>query len=220
MKLLAIGAHPDDPEDCCGGAVLRARELGHEVTSLYLTRGEAGIAGTAESESAAIRTREALLACEAQGVKPLFFDQIDAKCHVDVDTRNRFAQLVASEQPDVIFTHWPIDTHRDHQVCALLSFEAWFRLKATCDLAYYEAMYGLQSMQFYPTHYVDISNVVARKHAIMRIHASQAKTDWRWVALDPMERFRGKACGVERAEAFIALDANRAGKLTRLGIFR
>ncbi len=37
LKVLAIGAHPDDPETCCGGTVCLLTEAGHEVVCVYLT---------------------------------------------------------------------------------------------------------------------------------------------------------------------------------------
>ena len=46
LKVLAIGAHPDDPETCCGGTMCLLHDAGHEVVCVYLTRGEAGIGTT------------------------------------------------------------------------------------------------------------------------------------------------------------------------------
>ena len=45
MKIVVVGAHPDDPETICGGLMAMYSGLGHEVVSVYLTRGEAGIEG-------------------------------------------------------------------------------------------------------------------------------------------------------------------------------
>ena len=50
-KVLVIGAHPDDPETMCGGTMLRLKELGAEVVSVYLTSGEAGIRGKSHEEA-------------------------------------------------------------------------------------------------------------------------------------------------------------------------
>lgn len=40
-KVVCVGGHPDDPESGCGGTLARFSELGHRVTIIYLTRGEA-----------------------------------------------------------------------------------------------------------------------------------------------------------------------------------
>src|SRR5690348_13173607 len=63
LKVLVAGAHPDDPESGCGGAIARYVDRGHEVAILYLTRGEAGIKGKSNDEAATIRTAEAKKAC-------------------------------------------------------------------------------------------------------------------------------------------------------------
>ena len=63
LKVLAIGAHPDDPETCCGGTMCLLTDAGHEVVCVYLTRGEAGIKGMSHSEAAAIRVVESENAC-------------------------------------------------------------------------------------------------------------------------------------------------------------
>lgn len=64
LKVIAFGAHPDDPETGCGGTMALFANQGHEVISAYLTRGEAGISGKSHAEAAKIRTAEALSACK------------------------------------------------------------------------------------------------------------------------------------------------------------
>jgi hypothetical protein len=45
LKIVVVGAHPDDPETGCGGTMCLFSSKGHKVVSAYLTRGEAGIRG-------------------------------------------------------------------------------------------------------------------------------------------------------------------------------
>ena len=59
LNVVSVGGHPDDPESGCGGALARYAARGHNVTIIYLTRGEAGIPGKTHDEAAAIRTDEA-----------------------------------------------------------------------------------------------------------------------------------------------------------------
>src|SRR5260370_414134 len=54
LKIVCVGAHPDDPESGCGGTLARYAELGHRVTVLYLTRGERGIPRQSYPEKAAL----------------------------------------------------------------------------------------------------------------------------------------------------------------------
>src|SRR5277367_3900752 len=62
-KIVCVGGHPDDPESGCGGTLAKLAALGHEVTIVYLTTGEAGIEGTGHDEAARIRRQEAINAC-------------------------------------------------------------------------------------------------------------------------------------------------------------
>jgi len=39
MKVLAVGAHPDDVELDCGATLALFNKMGHEVHILFLTRG-------------------------------------------------------------------------------------------------------------------------------------------------------------------------------------
>src|SRR5690242_1872275 len=64
MKIVCVGGHPDDPESGCGGTIAKLASLGHDVAVIYLTRGEAGIAGKSHDEAAGIRTQEAVAACK------------------------------------------------------------------------------------------------------------------------------------------------------------
>src|SRR5262245_53284388 len=56
LKIVCIGGHPDDPESGCAGTLARYAALGHQVTVIYLTRGERGIRGKSIEEAAQIRT--------------------------------------------------------------------------------------------------------------------------------------------------------------------
>src|SRR5436190_19707920 len=55
LKVVCVGAHPDDPESGCGGTLARYAALGHRGTIAYLTRRERGIDGNALDEAARVR---------------------------------------------------------------------------------------------------------------------------------------------------------------------
>jgi LmbE family N-acetylglucosaminyl deacetylase len=114
LKVCCIGAHPDDPESGCAGTLARYALLGHAVTIVYLTRGERGIRDKSLDEAAGIRSGECKTACEIIGAKPVFFGQVDGDTEVDKTQVDAMSRLLAEQAPDVVFTHWPIDTHTDH----------------------------------------------------------------------------------------------------------
>jgi LmbE family N-acetylglucosaminyl deacetylase len=203
MKILVAGAHPDDPETMCGGLMALYAEAGHEVVSAYLTRGEAGIEGKSFDESAQIRTAEAKSACETLHVRPEFLGQIDGSCEITRERYGQMADFIKKERPDIIITHWPIDTHRDHRICSVLVYDTWLRLDYPCALYYGEVMTGIQSQNFSPTEYVDISSVAGIKHKACFAHVSQKIEESYPNDHGRMEIFRGMESGCAYAEAFV-----------------
>ncbi len=203
LKLVVVGGHPDDPESGCGGTIALHTSLSHEVTILYLTRGEAGIEGKSHQESAAIRTAESQKACGILGAKAVFAGQIDGDTELNRTRYADFRKVLDNEHPDIVLTHWPIDSHRDHRAASLLTYDAWLEGGKKFALYYYEVDAGEQTQIFHPTHYVDITQTESRKRAACFAHASQQPETTFYVLHDAMNRFRGMECGVKFAEAFI-----------------
>lgn len=203
-RALIIGAHPDDPENV-GGTMLLLRQAGWDVAAVYMTRGQAGIKGKSYDEAAAIRTEESLTACKILDVRPLFMTQIDGSSEINKERYAEMQQLIADEAPDLVITHWPIDSHPDHRVCSTLVYNAWRRLGYSFELYYFETMNGNQTQYFHPTDYVDISAVADRKHEAYFAHVSQNTTKSFASYHDRTEKFRGIEFHCDRAEAFIHL---------------
>lgn len=203
LKVVVVGAHPDDPESGCGGTMALYADRSDEVVSLYLTRGEAGILGKTHEQAAAIRTREAEKACQILKARPVFAGQIDGATEVNNQRYAAFRRLIEAEGPDIVFTHWPVDTHPDHRAASLLTYDAWLRMRRKFALYYFEVLTGEQTQNFSPTHYVDITSTEARKRAACFAHASQDPKEF-YAYHDQMNRFRGMECAAKYAEAFIA----------------
>lgn len=201
-KVLIIGAHPDDPETMCGGTILKLKAMGVKVVSVYLTSGEAGIKGKTHEESRTIRQAEARQACEVMGVRPIFMTQIDGNAEVNKERYAEMLALIKAEKPDMVITHWPIDSHRDHRVCAVLVYDAWRQSGYSFDLYYGEVMTGLQTQNFTPTLWVDITDYKAQKEKAYKCHQSQGMNEVQEYH-DTMERMRGMESQTHHAEAFI-----------------
>lgn len=208
MKILVSGGHPDDPETGAGGTIRRLTAAGHQVYILYLTKGEAGIPGTAHQEAAAIREKEAKEACRILGAEPLFLGQIDGSTLVTNEWYNKILSMIRDIQPQAIFTHWPVDTHRDHRHCSLLTYDAWLSSDRKAAFYYYEVVSGYQTMNFRPTHYVDITAVAQQKWDACFTHKSQKIQESYHEHHGKMEDFRGRENNCQYAEAFIHLDSS------------
>src|ERR1041385_8798483 len=173
LKIVCVGGHPDDPESGCGGTLARYAALGHLVTIVYLTRGERGIRDKSLDEAAKIRTAECEAACKIMGARPVYFGQIDGATELNKTHVDEMTKLLSAESPDVLFAHWPIDTHMDHQVASLLAIRAWMALTPKPQLYFFEVNSGSQSQGFLPNNYVDISSTIEKKKAALFAHVSQ-----------------------------------------------
>lgn len=206
-KILVVGAHPDDPESGAGGTMARYSDAGHEVVACYATRGEAGIKGKSHEQAAAIRSAEAKKACEILRVRPVFAGQIDGATELTNTRYDEFHGLIDGEKPDVVLTHWPLDTHRDHRATSLLCYDAWLYFARRFALHYFEVMTGEQTHLFHPTYYVDITKTEPRKKAAIMSHVSQRPEEW-YPYHVLMNEFRGKEHNCRYAEAFVRHDQN------------
>lgn len=221
LKIVCIGGHPDDPESGCAGTLARYAALGHQVTVIYLTRGERGIRGKSLDEAAKIRSAECDAACKVMGTKAVFAGQIDGETKLNHARLDAFNKLVAAEAPDIIFTHWPVDTHMDHQVASLLAQRSAMALAKRPQVYFFEVNTGSQSQGFTPNVYVDISTIVEKKKAALFAHKSQdGEGIWR-DHHEPVAKFRGREAGVAWAEAFVHLNRdNKTGALPEIAVER
>ncbi|HTD40297.1 MAG TPA: PIG-L deacetylase family protein [Mucilaginibacter sp.] len=210
-KVVCFGGHPDDPESGCGGTLAKLAAKGHEVTIIYLTTGEAGIEGKSHTEAAAIRKQEAINACAILKTKPVFVGQIDGDTIMDNTWLAKVQKLIADEKPDLVFTHWPVDSHKDHQIASLLMIQTWVRSGKKFPLYFFEVCTGEQTMIFRPTDYVDITDTQEQKRQAVYCHKSQDPPGIYGCGHAAMEDFRGRELGVKAAEAFVYMTGKGMG---------
>ena len=200
LKIIVAGGHPGDPEYGCGGTIARYASMGHDVILLYLNNGEwpAAMGGA----PAATREAEAKKACEILGARPVYAGQLNGKAIVDPSHYEDYLKIIQTEQPNVVFTQWPLDNHADHRAIWALTYNAWVKMGRKFTLYYYEVSNGEDTVQFSPTHYVDITQTETRKHDACFAHASQTPDKY-YTLQDAVARFRGIESGYKRAEAYI-----------------
>lgn len=201
-KVVVTGAHPGDPEAGCGGLIALLTRAGHQVVLSYLTKGEAGIEGKSHQQAADIRTEEAKVSSEMLGASTHYFGQTDGATFTDNAQYQKMLDFLESEQPDLLLTHWPMDTHLDHRACAALTYDAWLRMRRPSALYFYEVTPGGQTQNFVPSNYADISPVVQLKRRACFAHKSQKMEQLYPADHEKMELFRGMESGYDFAEAF------------------
>ncbi len=197
LRVTVTGGHPGDPEYGCGGTIARYADLGHEVVLLYLNDGVP--AGKPRNGG---RVSEARRACEILKARPLFAGQVDGDAVVDRSHYEAFREMLERERPDVVFTHWPIDNHADHRAMSMLVYDAWLRMGKGFALYYYEVSNGEDTVQFTPTHHVDITAWEPRKRQSCFAHASQSPEKF-YALQEQVTRLRGIERGCRHAEGYI-----------------
>jgi LmbE family N-acetylglucosaminyl deacetylase len=147
--------------------------------------------------------------------RPLFAGQCDGHAVVDAVRYDEFRKLIEGERPDVLFTHWPIDGHRDHRAISMLAYDAWMAMGKKFAFYYYEVSDGEDTLMFQPTDFVDITATEGRKRLACYAHASQAPDKF-YELQSRVTRFRGLESGYEQAEGFVRHAQSRRDRLGSL----
>jgi LmbE family N-acetylglucosaminyl deacetylase len=124
--VLAIYAHPDDPEVSCGGTLARWTAAGAEVHLVICAKGEKGSADarTDPGVLATTRSREVAAAAKVLGLKKFhLLDRPDGDVNNDVALRAELVGLIRRLRPDVVIAPDPTAVffggryvnHRDHR---------------------------------------------------------------------------------------------------------
>lgn len=126
LKILVIGAHPDDCELKAGGVTAMYRAAGHRVKFVSVTNGEAGHHRLPPAELAAVRKQETDAVTRLIGVEYEVLGNRDGRLLPTLEARFEMIRLIRTFQPDLILTHRPNDYHPDHRATSTL----------VCDAAY------------------------------------------------------------------------------------
>jgi LmbE family N-acetylglucosaminyl deacetylase len=218
MKVLAIGAHPDDLEFLCTGTLAKYKRLGHEVAMASATNGEVGSATLAKAAIAAVRRGEAEASAAVIGAEFHWIGYPDEFLFNDAATRLRFIDLVREVRPDLILCHDPEnDYHPDHTTSGRIVWDTHVMVTVPnivtdhppCakipEIIYMDTIGGVN---FIPNRYVDISADIEDKRKMLGCHKSQEhymSSMYGVTTIGMMETFsrmRGFQCGCAFAEGF------------------
>src|ERR1700730_11415778 len=102
VRILAIGAHPDDVELCCAGTLARCIERGDQVTIAIACIGDSASMDRGPEEIAKIRNREASNAARLLGADLIQMGLSDYGLDVNMQTKQLFADAIRQAAPDLI----------------------------------------------------------------------------------------------------------------------
>lgn len=119
MRLLIIGAHPDDADYHAGGTAALWRRAGGEVLMVSLTDGGAGHHQQPGPPLVQRRRAEAAAAGAVVGAEYRVLDHPDGALFADLAVRHEVIRLIRTFRPDLVLTHRPNDYHPDHRQTSL-----------------------------------------------------------------------------------------------------
>ena len=160
-KVLAIGAHPDDVEIGCGGALFRHKEQGADISILTLTSGASG--GMTNT-----RQREAAAAAIQLGAKLIMGEFEDTKVPSGPASIEKISEIIRDLQPDYVYTHTASDTHQDHISVHQASLVA---ARSVRNVLCYQS--PSSTIDFRPTRFVDVAGSMEEKLLLIGNHRSQ-----------------------------------------------
>lgn len=213
-RVIVIAAHPDDETLGAGGALLKHIDQGDEVywiiaTSVFENQGFS-------KERIDSRKREIEQVQELFAFKKVFvldYPTMTLSSQSLLTLVPKISSIFLEVKPEIIYCVNRSDAHSDHRILfdAVMACTKSFRYPFIEEVLMYECISetefapALSEKVFIPNYFIDISQYMEKKLAIMRIFSSELgehpfpRSERNIKAL---ATFRGASVGVEYAEAF------------------
>ena len=196
MKILAIGAHPDDIEIFMFGLLCCFKKKGYEISMIVATDGSLG-GNNLKNKLVSDKKKESQKGLKKLG-NPLFLNIKDGSLGNEDKHTKIIKNSVLKLKPDIIVTHYYKDYHSDH-IC--LSKIIKTVAGHSIPILYCDTMMGIN---FLPNYYVDITNYINDKINSVSCHKTQKPE--RFVSLvQLMNSYRSAQCNSPKghyAEAY------------------
>jgi len=204
VNVLAVGAHHDDIEIGCGGALALLVREGHRAFGVTLTNSE-----THDDLQGIHRTRqqardEARNAAEVLGLTLLPLEGADCDngtLTYDVSLMRRLEEVIAARKISLVFSHWQHDLNTDHEAAAKMTVVA---ARHVSRVLMYRSNWYQPGPPFDGSFFIDISEVVDLKRKSLACYQTEiANRTPAWIEsfLD-RDRSAGFAIGRRYAETF------------------
>lgn len=127
LKVMFIGAHPDDPDVRCSGFARTLVEAGHRVRYVALCNGDKGHQFMDSPDLARRRYGESRKVIETLGIEDyIVADTPDCEIEPTLAARKWLTRVIREFGPHIIVTHRPNDYHCDHRATATLVQDATY----------------------------------------------------------------------------------------------
>jgi len=119
MVVLCLGAHADDIEIGCGGALLYFKKTQPQLKFHWVVFCAPGLRGQEAEKAAELFTagcdKEIILKDYRDGFLPYSGGEV----------KDFFEEIKSRVNPDLIFTHWRGDAHQDHRLISELTWNTF-----------------------------------------------------------------------------------------------
>ncbi len=188
MKILAIGAHPDDIELFMYGLLAECKLRGDDIFAIVATD---GALGDVRKKNKIINLTKTRSNETKAGLKnlciPEFLCEPDGKLSCSFKTKNKIQNYIEYYKPDLIVTHDENDYHPDHRILSKMVVDT---AGTKFPVIFAETLLGIN---FIPDFYIDITKVFNEKKLAIMCHFSQIPE--RFVeAIEIQNRFRAAQC--------------------------
>ena len=202
-NILAVGAHADDVEIGCGGAVATHVEKGDTVILLIMAESSYTDYKGQVLRSIDEGTNEEENAAKILGAKLINMGFKTKSVPYSSESVESINKVIDDYNIDTIYTHWYHDTHQDHKRTTQSVLSAGRYIP---NILMYEPEYpaGRSYLGFRNQYYVDITPTFKVKMDALKCHESQVKKygDAFLGAVGARAMHRGYEVGSKYAECF------------------
>jgi bacillithiol biosynthesis deacetylase BshB1 len=223
LRIICIGAHPDDVELSMGGTILKLQKSHHEILLVDLTNGEPTPFGDPET-----RKKESTQAADILGVSRITLQHPNRYLQDSLDVRKDLARVFRDFKPELIFTHYEFDVHPDHKAASSLTEAARFYSKLTKSDIPGEPFFPPKILYYFPNHVhiqllpsfcVDITDYIETKEKVLKTYESQFIKSGKSDLLDEFfetNRYYGIRIGTLFAEPFYSRETININYFSKL----
>src|SRR5688500_5071099 len=184
LRIIMIGAHPDDCDQDGGGTAVLFASMGHAVKFVSVTNGDAGHQSMGGGMLAKRRMAEAKEAGKRYGVEYEVLDNHDGELLPSLEVRLQVIRKIREWNADVVIAPRPNDYHPDHRYTGVLVQDAAYMvavpnvapdtppLKKNPVFFYFQDFFQRPNA-FRPDVAIDISATFDRKIEGIDAHVSQ-----------------------------------------------
>lgn len=192
IRIIMIGAHPDDCDQGGGGTAILLAKMGYAVKFVSVTNGDAGHQTMKGKALARRRLAEAQEAGKRFGVAYDVLDNHDGQLLPTLEVRLQIIKKIREWNADVVIAPRPNDYHPDHRYTGVLVQDAAYMvavpnvapetpaLKKNPVFLYFQDGFKRPN-PFRPDVAIDISSVFAQKIHAMDAHESQMYEWLPWI---------------------------------------